>query len=107
MAKIEIENLFGKVIMAETPSRTILYHLQANGLDWMHACGGKARCTTCKVVVLEGLHNLEPLTTGEQRIARQVPLRQNERLSCQAIVTGDIIIRVPDENKLPHIQYSS
>ena len=106
MPEIVIQNLSNKKVPADDTVRPLLYHFQQSYLDWMHACGGKGRCTTCKVVVLEGLDNFEPLTEAEQRYERQGALRANERLACQARIKGDILIRVPEEGKLPHIRYS-
>ena len=106
MAKIQIHNLFCKTIDVDNTGRTLLQHFHDNALDWMHACGGQGRCTTCKVIVLNGIENLEPLTPAEVRYINLKALKSNERLSCQAKVTGDVIVRAPSEYKLPHIKYS-
>ena len=50
MARIMIENLFKRTIMAADHSKSLLRHFQDNSIDWMHACGAKGRCTTCKVI---------------------------------------------------------
>jgi 2Fe-2S ferredoxin len=107
MAKILIENLFGKILSVENPEKTLLQHFQDNRLDWMFACGGKGRCTTCKVIVSEGMNNMSPLTVAEQRYRAIRALGLNERLSCQANVSGDITISAPEEYKLPHVHYSN
>ena len=41
MARIMIENLFKKTLEVSDLSRTLLSHLHHQGIDWMHACGGK------------------------------------------------------------------
>lgn len=105
MTRIVIRNL-GKMVEVSGFSKTILKAVQEAGIDWMHACGGKGRCTTCKAIILEEEYNLEPLTAAEVRYQKQGLLRSGQRLACQAIVTGDIAIRVPDENKLPHLTYT-
>lgn len=106
MAKIQIDNLFGKTIDIDNAGRTLLQHFHDNMLDWMHACGGKGRCTTCKVIVVNGMENLEPLTAAELRYVNLKALKSNERLSCQAKVTGDVVVSAPSEYKLPHVNYS-
>jgi 2Fe-2S ferredoxin len=106
MAKIVIENLFGKVLLVQGTRKTLLQHFHDNQLDWMHACGGKGRCTTCKVIVKEGLENLPPPTPAEARYRLQNALKFNERLSCQVKIEGDISIIAPEDYKLPHIRYS-
>jgi ferredoxin, 2Fe-2S len=105
MPNILIVNLFGKLIKADEPGKSVLQHLHSNGVDWMHSCGGKGRCTTCKFIVRAGSDNLPPLNTAEERYKSMGALADDERLSCQVILQGDITIQVPDEYKLPHVQY--
>jgi ferredoxin, 2Fe-2S len=106
MSVIVIKNLQEKALEVRDFSKTILRHAQDNTLDWMFACGGKGRCTTCKVVVLKGLENLEPKTPAELRFEKLGQLFKNERLACQTKVKGDITVQIPEEGKLPHIRYS-
>ena len=106
MARIVIANWAKKTLEGTDLSKSLLGHLQDNRLDWMHACGGKGRCTTCKAVIIEGYENLLPLTVAEERYRSQSELGHNERLCCQAKISGDIVIAIPKENKLPHINYS-
>lgn len=101
-----IENLFNRTLDASQPGKSLLKHFQDNDVDWMHACGGKGRCTTCKVVVRHGIGHLEPLTPAEQRYMSEGALQQGERLACQAIVNGDVIVVAPREYHLPHMRYS-
>jgi 2Fe-2S ferredoxin len=73
----------------------------------MHACGKKGRCTTCKIIVLEGIENLSPLTEREEFFKGIDRLKSYERLSCQAkLIKGEILVRVAEENKFPHMDYS-
>jgi len=106
MAVIVIKNLGEKAIEVQDFSRSILQHLQGNGTDWMFACGGKGRCTTCKAIVLNGLENLEPKTAAETKYETLGLLGPNERLTCQARIRGSVTINVPEECKLPHMKYS-
>lgn len=106
MARIVIANWAKKTLEVTDLSKSLLGHLQDNRLDWMHACGGKGRCTTCKAIIIEGSENLQPTTAAEQLYRSQFELADNERLCCQAKIRGDIVIAIPDENKLPHINYS-
>ena len=106
MARIMIENLFKRVLNAPDETKTLLRHLQDNSIDWMHACGGKGRCTTCKVIVREGLEHFGPRTLPEEKYAREGALGPAERLACQATVTGNVTIAAPPEYQLPHMKYS-
>ena len=106
MAVIVIKNLNEKTLQVHDFSKTLLWHIQENGLDWMFACGGKGRCTTCKAIIVEGKQNLEPKTRAELQYENQGLLLENERLACQVRMTGDVALSVPEENKLPHLKYS-
>lgn len=106
MAIILIENLGNLPIEVHDLSLPLLKHFQANRLDWMHACGGKGRCTTCKIKIVSGLTHFEPLTDAEERYRRQGALKDDERLTCQARIHGDITIRIPAECQLPHVHYT-
>src|SRR6476469_6909615 len=106
MPLLTIENLPGAAI--EVPAgATLLAALQAAGHDWMHACGAKGRCTTCRVEVLTGGEELAPLTVAEERYRNAGRLLPTERLTCQAqLPAGHVTGRVPEATKLPHVQYS-
>ncbi|MBX2943532.1 MAG: (2Fe-2S)-binding protein [Cyclobacteriaceae bacterium] len=106
MVKIVIENLDRKELVINNYSKTVLNHLQDHFLDWMHACGAKGRCTTCKMIVVSGVENLSELTAAEIKYKSRGELRENERLTCQTKTSGDIVIRVPNSGKLPHMKYS-
>jgi 2Fe-2S ferredoxin len=106
MARIVIDNIDKKSLEIADFSKTLLRHLQDHSVDWMHACGAKGRCTTCKFRVLSGSENIDVLTGAEDRYRRTGALRENERLACQARITGSVTIAVPEECKLPHIRYS-
>lgn len=66
--------------------------LEDNGVNILHRCGGKARCTTCRVEVLEG--DFLELTSLESKVFSDKGLIDDGlRLSCQIQVTGDITVR--------------
>ena len=105
MALLTIENLPGAAVSVPTGS-TLLAALQAAGHDWMHACGAKGRCTTCRLQMRAGLENLSPPTAAELRYQAAGRLLPTERLTCQAqLPAGDATGRVPEATKLPHIHY--
>ena len=60
-----------------------------------HACGGQARCSTCRVLVLEGVEMCGSRTEREERLAEQLRFGENVRLACQTTVHGDLSIRRP------------
>ncbi len=72
---------------------TILKATLKAGIAHQHACGGRGKCTTCRVRILEGLENCKPRTPRENRIASLMHFSENTRLACQTIVTDDVKIR--------------
>lgn len=107
MVKIVIENLAQKELSEVDSSNSILKEVQAHFVDWMHACGGKGRCTTCKMIVVEGMDQLSRLTPAELKYRALGQLAENERLACQTRALGSCRIRVPDESKMPHMKYTT
>jgi ferredoxin len=70
--------------------RLVLALEQDAGIDQLHACGGNARCTTCRVVFLDG----EPATHTRAEI--DVLARKGltgVRLSCQILCYHDMTVR--------------
>lgn len=107
MPRIVIQNLKNLSIESEHTDRKVIELIHENGTDWMHACGKKGRCTTCKMIVLEGMANLNDPTDRELYYRNQNRLKPNERLACQSILsTGELLIRVAEINKFPHLAYS-
>jgi ferredoxin, 2Fe-2S len=104
MARIVIQNL-GKWVEVKDFSKSILRLVHEAHIDWMHACGGKGKCTTCKAVIIQGTENLAPLTRAEMRYQAEGLLADNERLACQAKISGTILIEIPEAGQLPHLTY--
>src|SRR5690348_16276928 len=106
MVKIVIENLHQKEIGVNDPAKPVLRLIQEAGIDWMTDCGGKGRCTTCRAIVISGGENLTPNSPAELKYRGLGLLLPNERLMCQVRTKGDLVLRVPDDSKLPHMKYS-
>jgi ferredoxin len=60
------------------------------GVDQLHACGGNARCTTCRVEFVAG----EPdrMTAAEKQVLAARGL-SGVRLSCQILCDHDMTVR--------------
>jgi 2Fe-2S ferredoxin len=104
MAKIIIENLQRRAISVHRPA-PLLQSIQRQHIDWMHACGGKGRCTTCRAEVMAGMEHLSAPNEHEARL--QGRMKPNERLTCQAVLSGEgqVVLRVPRNCQFPHLQY--
>lgn len=66
------------------------------GLPMRHDCGGFATCSTCRVWVVEGMSNLTEIDLDEENMLEEAQLPSPFRLSCQAKIKGDVVVRVPD-----------
>lgn len=88
MPKLTVEG-YGTV---EVPNgkRLVLAVEQDAHVDILHACGGNARCTTCRVEFIAG----EPMrhTTAERTRLAEKGLT-GVRLSCQILCDHDMTIR--------------
>ena len=71
--------------------------LLENGIAIEHACDMSCACTTCHVIVREGLSSLGEIDESEEDLLdRAWGLEPQSRLSCQAIVASkDLIIEIP------------
>src|SRR5262252_8912397 len=72
---------------------TLLQISLKHDIPHVHACGGNARCSTCRVMVHDGLENFLPRTEAEQCLTRRKGLEDNIRLACQARLTGPVRVR--------------
>ena len=82
----------GKTIILE-PSETILEADLKADIPHAHACGGRAKCSTCRIIVLKGLENCSPRTELEQVIASRLGFSLEIRLACQTKPQGDVAFR--------------
>ena len=73
--------------------QTLLQAALKAGIPHTHACGGSARCTTCRVLVTAGAGNCSDPTWKETRIVRKLGFNQSFRLACQTKVQGDMTVR--------------
>lgn len=63
-----------------------------NNIPHASVCGGRARCSTCRVRVLAGQENLAPPSERELQVLKRVGAPPNVRLACQVYPTGDMTI---------------
>jgi adenylate cyclase len=65
------------------------------GIPHTHACGGNARCSTCRVMILAGQEHCSDRTDAEQVLADQLGFAPAMRLACQTAIAeqGQITLR--------------
>ncbi len=78
-----------------SPGSTILKAALKAKINLMHVCGGKSRCSTCRVYVVDGLSNCLPRNEKEKQLAEKLGFPENIRLACQTKISGNIAIRRP------------
>lgn len=70
--------------------RLVLAIEQDARVDVMHACGGNARCTTCRVEFIEGEPARQTVAERDRLAARGL---SGVRLSCQIVCDHDMAVR--------------
>jgi len=90
--KVRVTYGDGTVVTA-SPGMTLLEISRANGIPHMSVCGGRARCSTCRTLIVSGLENLGPVTDAEKKLLAKLNAAPDIRLACQARVLGDIAAR--------------
>jgi ferredoxin len=88
MPKLTVENV-GEFEVPQGKRLVLALEDEAR-IDQLHACGGNARCTTCRVVFLAG--EPENMTAAEKSILAARGLA-GVRLSCQVLCDHDMTVR--------------
>lgn len=88
MPKLTVEGV-GTFEIPEN-KRLVLALTDEAGVDQLHACGGNARCTTCRVEFVEG--EPESMTAAEKSVLAAKGL-SGVRLSCQILCDHDMTVR--------------
>ncbi|WP_088634908.1 adenylate/guanylate cyclase domain-containing protein [Phaeobacter sp. 22II1-1F12B] len=71
---------------------TLLEMSRANGVAHTSLCGGRGRCTTCRVLVEDGAENLAPPSEAEKRSLAAVGAAPGMRLACQIRPTAPLTV---------------
>jgi len=67
---------------------TILQTSLRLGIPHTHVCGGNARCSTCRVIITDGLENCSRRNDREQALANRLRFSPQIRLACQTLITA-------------------
>ncbi|MEY2886868.1 MAG: system 2Fe-2S type ferredoxin [Pseudomonadota bacterium] len=84
-------------VLEASPGSTICEALLENDIEIEHACEMSCACTTCHVIVREGMASLNPSDEAEDDLLdRAWGLCPQSRLSCQAVVAQqNLVIEIP------------
>src|SRR5688572_28532124 len=77
-------------------NETLLDRLAKDGIDIAHDCGGKQACSSCLVVVREGLERLEVASEDELDMLDVAgAAAPGARLACQVNGGGELTVDIP------------
>jgi adenylate cyclase len=79
---VTIQHVNGQVINGK-PGQTILEIIRSHSIPHASLCGGRGRCTTCRVRVGEGCLDLESPSALEKFALERIGAAPNVRLACQ------------------------
>jgi uncharacterized 2Fe-2S/4Fe-4S cluster protein (DUF4445 family) len=75
-----------------TPGTTILKAAHAAGVDITATCGGRGRCTSCRIKFVSGA--APPPTISDQLQLGEGLVREGYRLACQCAVTAAVAVQI-------------
>ena len=81
---------------------SILNTALSAGIEMDHSCGGVCACSTCHVIVRQGINSCNEATDDEEDMLDLAPgLDPKSRLACQCVPDGsqDIIVEIPEWNR--------
>ena len=79
----------GREVMV-TPGTSILDASRHNGIPHASVCGGRGRCSTCRVRIGIGLEALPAPSDAELKVLERVGAAPNVRLACQTRPTANV-----------------
>jgi adenylate cyclase len=71
---------------------TVLEASRKAGIPHASVCGGRGRCSTCRVRVLRGFESLPPMSIEEQKVLDHIGAPENVRLACQLRPANDLSV---------------
>ncbi|MDY0092239.1 MAG: 2Fe-2S iron-sulfur cluster-binding protein, partial [Candidatus Vecturithrix sp.] len=74
------------------PEQTVLEAAQQIGVDIVATCGGKGRCKSCRIKILEG--EFSPPTAQEYKELGEHGIQRQFRLACQTVARSDGVVRI-------------
>lgn len=73
---------------------TLLETSRGNNIPHPSVCGGRARCSTCRVLVLEGGETLPVPGPAEKALLDRIAAPPNVRLACQIRPTEPVLVQI-------------
>ncbi|MBN9443968.1 adenylate/guanylate cyclase domain-containing protein [Bosea sp. (in: a-proteobacteria)] len=76
------------------PGPTVLEMFRRFGIPHAALCGGRARCATCRVLVIDGADSLPAPGANEARLLRRIAAPDRVRLACQIRPRDDLQVQI-------------
>src|SRR5215469_15274451 len=73
-----------------TPGTSVLEASRIAGIPHAHVCGGRGRCSTCRIRMRGEVHSIDPPGPDELRVLRRIGATPNIRLACQLRPRGPV-----------------
>ena len=86
-------NYPGEVKVRAYPGASLLEISRMNGIPHTAVCGGRARCSTCRVKIIESAGELPAAETAECEVLKRINADESVRLACQLRPNADLTIR--------------
>jgi adenylate cyclase len=80
--RVSVKHISGRLLDGR-PGQTLLEIIRNHSIPHASLCGGRGRCTTCRVRIDEGLAGLEKPSALEQFALDRIGAAPNVRLACQ------------------------
>jgi adenylate cyclase len=73
-----------------TPGTSVLEASRLAGIPHASVCGGRGRCSTCRIRVRGEIHSIDPPAEDEVRVLHRIGATPNVRLACQLRPRGAV-----------------
>lgn len=94
----------GGRVVAVDPGTSVLEASRQAGIPHVSVCGGKGRCSTCRVRVIEGLEGQPDAEGRERATLKSISASRDVRLACQLRPVHDLTVApLVDASNVPQV----
>lgn len=83
----------GSRVVRVAPGPSVLEISRMNGIPHAAVCGGRARCSTCRTRILDGLERQPEAGAQERAVLERIGADPGVRLACQLRPTADLTVQ--------------
>ncbi|MFM9848964.1 MAG: 2Fe-2S iron-sulfur cluster-binding protein [Hyphomicrobiaceae bacterium] len=98
--KVQIAYVDGPIIKLAS-GKTLLEASRSAGVPHASVCGGRGRCSTCRVRIVEGLDKLPAATGAEAITLESIEAPPNIRLACQIRPAASLTVALVSHHATP------